>query len=80
MGARRKKRRKKVKFRPMSFKLTEQQYKALRVYCRRNGITPIRYLKKLINHQIERFKNDLPPENFITANQLELFSEEGTPD
>jgi hypothetical protein len=77
MGAKRRKKRKKVKFRQLSFKLTEQQYKALRIYCRRNKLTPIRYLKKLINHQIERFKNDLPPEHLVTPNQLELFPEEG---
>jgi len=76
MSARRKKKRKKVKFKPLSFKLTEQQFKALKVYCRRNNLTPIRYLKKLINHQIERFRNDLPPETFVTPNQLELFAEE----
>jgi len=79
MGARRRKRRKKVKFRSLSLKLTEQQFKALRIYCRRNGVTPIRYLKKLINLQIERFKNDLPPENFVTPNQLELFQDEPRP-
>ncbi len=80
MSARRKKRRKKVKYRALSFKLTEQQYKALRIYCRRNGITPIRYLKKLINHQIERFKNDLPTETFVTPNQLELFPADVNPE
>ncbi len=76
MASARKKKRKKVKFRLLSFKLTEQQFKALRVYCRRSKITPIRYLKRLINHQIERFKNDLPIETFVTPNQLELFPEE----
>ncbi len=75
MTSAKRKKRKKVRFRQLSFKLTEQQYKALKIYCRRNKITPIRYLKRLINHQIERFKNDLPAESFVTPNQLELFPE-----
>lgn len=65
--------RKKVKYRKMSFKLSEVQYRALLIYCRRQKTTPIRYLKTLINHQIERYKQELPPPSFVSENQLKLF-------
>jgi len=65
--------RKKVKYRKMTFKLTEVQYRALLVYCRRYKTTPVRYLKTLVNKQVERYKQELPPSTIVSENQLELF-------
>ncbi|MEE4176422.1 MAG: hypothetical protein V2I46_02825 [Bacteroides sp.] len=65
--------RKKVKFRKMTFKLTDMQYRALLTYCRRYDTTPVRYLKTLVNKQVERYKQELPPPPMVSENQLELF-------
>lgn len=69
----RKPKRKKVKYRKMTFKLTDMQYRALMTYCRRYKTTPVRYLKTLVNNQVERYKQELPPPPFVSENQLELF-------
>lgn len=76
VGQRKKPKRKKVKFRTMAFKLTDMQYRALQVYCRRYKTTPVRFLKNFVNNQVDRYKQELPPPSFVTENQLELFSEE----
>lgn len=65
--------RKKVKYRKMAFKLTDTQYRALVIYCRRYKTTPIRYLKYIVNQQVERYKQELPPPSYVSENQLELF-------
>lgn len=65
--------RKKVKYRKMSFKLTEVQYQALLIYCGRQKATPVRYLKALVNQQVERYKQELPPVSLVSPNQLTLF-------
>jgi len=72
-ASKRKPKRKKVKYRKMAFKLTDMQYRALLVYCRRYKTTPIRYLKSVVNHQVERYKQELPPPSYVSENQLELF-------
>jgi len=76
VGQRKKPKHKKVKFRKMSFKLTEMQYRALEVYCRRYKTTPIRFLKSLVNNQVDRYKQELPPPSVVTENQLKLFGDE----
>ncbi|MDX9941831.1 MAG: hypothetical protein RBS53_06375 [Bacteroidales bacterium] len=57
----------------MSFKLTDMQYRALLTYCRRYNTTPVRYLKTIVNNQVERYKQELPPTPIVSENQLELF-------
>ena len=72
-ASKRKPKRKRVKYRKMTFKLTDMQYRALVVYCRRYKTTPIRYLKTIVNQQVERYKQELPPASYVSENQLELF-------
>ena len=69
----RKRKRKPIKFRQVSFKLTVGQKAALDRFCRMHNTTPIRYIKALVNSQVERYKPGSPPPTFVTANQLELF-------
>ncbi|MFO7977129.1 MAG: hypothetical protein R6U64_00600 [Bacteroidales bacterium] len=66
-------RRKKIRYRKMAFKLTQGQLEALVSLCRHNNTTPIRYLKSLVNHQVERYRTEGPPVSYVTENQLELF-------
>lgn len=72
----RKRKRKPIKFRQISFKLTEGQKAALDRFCRANQTTPIRFIKALVNNRVERYRPGDSPPNFVTENQLELFEEE----
>ncbi len=65
--------RKVIKFRQISFKLTEYQKKALDRYCKTNKLTPVRFMKALINEHVERFRDQVRTPSYVTENQLELF-------
>jgi hypothetical protein len=66
-------RRKKIRFRKMNFKLTQGQMEALERLCRQKKTTPVRFLKTLVNSQVERYRSETPPVSYVTENQLELF-------
>lgn len=72
----RKKKRKPVRFRQISFKLTEGQKTALDRYCTAYKTTPVRFIKSLVNSHVERYRPESPPQSFVTENQLPLFEEE----
>ncbi len=72
----RKKLKKKIKYRKLGFKLTEGQKGALDAYCRVHRITPVRFIKALINQQVAKYRDNPAPPSFVTPNQLELFQEE----
>ncbi len=74
--ASKKRKRKPIKFRQISFKLTEGQKAALDRFCRMNKTTPVRFVKWLVNNHVERYRPEMPPPSFVTDNQLELFREE----
>lgn len=57
----------------MSFKLTVGQKKALESYCRTHNITPIRFMKSLVNTHVERYRDHPGPPSYVTENQLKLF-------
>ncbi len=65
--------RKAIKFRQIAFKLTEYQKKALDRYCKTNKMTPVRFMKALINGHVERYRDQVRPPSYVTENQLELF-------
>jgi len=73
ISTRKKPSRKKVHFKKMTLKLTESQFKALEKYCRKFKTTPVRHIKMVIGMQVERYRDELPPPNYATSNQLELF-------
>lgn len=66
-------RRKPVKYRQMGFKLTDGQKKALEHYCRVHKVTPIRFIKSLVNNHVARYRPEDPPPSYVTENQLDLF-------
>ncbi len=73
---RRRRKRKGIKYRQVSFKLTESQKKALDRYCKTHKLTPVRFMKTLVNNHVARYKTEPPPPSYVTENQLELFDSE----
>ncbi len=73
-GIRRSKRKRKgLKYKDVSFKLTVQQKKALDKYCKQNNLTPVRFMKALVNSHVARYREGDPPPSYVTKNQLKLF-------
>jgi len=75
MAARRKKKRKPIKYKTVSFKLSARQKKSLDAYCTVRSTTPIKLIKRSIQHFLSLNPED-PPPDYTTANQLDLFWEE----
>lgn len=71
-----KSKKKPVKFREIKFKLSDYQKKALDRYCRANQLTPIRFMKSLVNDHVARYRPENRPKSYVTDNQLELFAAE----
>ena len=76
MNFARKKNRKKVKFKTVTFKLSSKQKRSLINYCEARKTTPNKLIKKAIRRYIEFYASEVPPEYFITENQLDLFEED----
>ena len=69
-----KKKIKKIQFVNITFKLSKQQKRALSLFCKHHGITPI----KLIKRSIERYTSYVPEENakpYIHPRQLNIWDE-----
>ncbi|MFP4472020.1 MAG: hypothetical protein ACLFPE_15160 [Bacteroidales bacterium] len=75
MAQKRKKKRKATKYRIISFKLTDRQKKSLEKNCRVRRTTPIKLIKRSIDHFLSLQAEEKPP-NYATPNQLDLFGEE----
>ncbi len=65
--------KKKVKYKKITFKISDNQREALEVICRRQKTTPIRFLKSVIKKQTARYKAAPAPVSYVTENQLQLF-------
>ena len=70
---RRRRKRKGIKYRQVNFKLTESQKKALDRYCKEHKVTPVRFMKALINNHVARYRPESVPPSYVTENQLDLF-------
>ncbi|MCD4789651.1 MAG: hypothetical protein K8R37_06580 [Bacteroidales bacterium] len=73
---RRKKRRKKIRYKKITFKLSAKQKKSFENYCKARKTTPTKLIKKLLNRYINGFDKQVPDEYYVTENQLGLFDEE----
>jgi hypothetical protein len=65
---------KKIQFVEVSFKLSKQQKRAINLFCKHHGITPI----KLIKRTIERYTSYIPEENakpYVHPRQLNIWGE-----
>lgn len=72
----RKKRRKKVRFKEVTLKLSKNQQRSLDAYCKARRTTPNKLIKKMIRRFLTFHSKDIPEESFVTANQLDLFGPE----
>lgn len=72
---RHKKRRSVRKFKTVTFKLSEGQYRSLRNYCKARRTTPIKLIKRNIERFITAYEYDVPVELYVTENQLNLFED-----
>ncbi|MCD4744891.1 MAG: hypothetical protein K8R58_01165 [Bacteroidales bacterium] len=70
------KKTKKVRYRIISFKLSQKQKKSLDNYCKARKTTPTKLIKRSIKNFIEKFDKEVPQEYYITEKQLDLFDEE----
>lgn len=68
-----KRRRKKTRYVTVSFKLPTRQKKSLANYCKARQTTPNKLIKKSIRRYINGFEKSVPPEFYVTENQLDLF-------
>jgi hypothetical protein len=77
MPLRKKKKRKKVRYTQVTFRLSARQKRSLLNYCRARKTTPTRLIKKMIRPYISNYAEDVPEEYYITENQLDLFKDNG---
>ncbi len=68
------KKRKQIKFRKVSFKLTSQQMKSLENFCIRRGTTPIKFIKKSLEPFLTQYREikPIPP---TPHRQLTIFDQ-----
>lgn len=65
-------RKKKIKYKKITFMVTDVQKEALEVICKRQKTTPVRFLKSVVKKHTARYKADKEP-CVVTENQLQLF-------
>jgi len=68
-----KKTRKPIRYRALKLKLTARQKKSLDNFCRRNGTTPIKIIKKSIRPMLNNYASSIPRSPQVSARQLDLF-------
>ena len=71
-----KKKIKKIKYRKVSFKLSDKQKKVIDRYCKLKKTTPTRMMKAAIKDYLLRSNASLPEEDYISENQLKLFDDD----
>ena len=60
----------------ITFKLSRGQYYSLRNYCKARRTTPIKLIKRSISRFISNYEYEVPPELYVTENQLLLFDDD----
>ncbi len=75
MAAKRRKKRKPIRYKTITFKLTARQKKSLEANSKARKTTPIKLIKKSIGHYLTLQPED-PAPNYATPNQLDLFEED----
>ncbi len=68
-------RRKKHKFKVVSFKLSAKQMKSLKNYCQARKTTPVKLIKKSIRYYTDNFSEEVPRKYYATSNQLDIFDD-----
>ncbi len=75
-GSRSKRKKKGIQYKKVGFKLTVGQKKALERFCKMNKLTPVRFMKSLVNNYVARYREEPHPPSYVTKNQLKLFDQE----
>lgn len=70
------KKRRKPKFKTITFKLTESQFRSLSNYCSARKTTPVKLIKKNIERYTTAYVKEVPVQYYVSENQLNLFQEE----
>jgi hypothetical protein len=70
----RKKRRKKIRYKEVTLKLTKKQERSLADYCTDRRTTPNKLIKKMIRKFLS-YSRTGTEDTFVTPNQLDLFEE-----
>jgi hypothetical protein len=74
MPAKRTKRRKKIKYKSISMKVSANQYSTLQRYCSKHKLTPNKVIKKALRVYMDRFGPVLDNHTVkISENQLTIF-------
>jgi len=71
-----KKKTKKVRYRKITFKITDSQKKLLEKVSKQLKTTPNRLMKKAIREYLLRYKDTIAANDAVTANQLKLFDDD----
>ena len=72
---RKSRKRKKVKYKKISLKLSMKQYNSLKMYCDALSITPVKYIKRSISRYLKFQQADLLTKDLSSVNQLDLIEE-----
>ena len=72
----RKRKKKVIKYKTVTFKLSAKQMKSLRNYCSARKTTPTKLIKKSIRYYIDNFAEHVPEKYHVSHNQLDLFEKE----
>jgi hypothetical protein len=75
MPAKKRKKRKIVRFKTVTFKISARQKRSLMNYCEARGTTPNKLIKKSIRKYLESYADRVPEQYFVTEKQLKLFAE-----
>lgn len=75
MAKKAKKKRKVVKFKPITFKLSARQKRSLDKNCRARHTTPIKLIKKSIDNFLS-LRVEEKPVSYVSPNQLNLFEDQ----
>ena len=69
----RKKTRKPIRYKSITFKVTSRQKKSFDNFCKSRKSTPIKVIKRFIQPLLDNYAHSTPLNSFVNVNQLELF-------
>ncbi|MCX6271714.1 MAG: hypothetical protein NTU44_10935 [Bacteroidetes bacterium] len=70
------KKTKKIKYKKITFKVTEKQKQLIDRFCKAKRTTPTKMIKSAIRDHLSRYSSSLPESDYISENQLKLFDED----
>jgi hypothetical protein len=71
-----KKRKKTIKYKSVTFKISSTQKKSLENYCKARKTTPTKLLKKLLKPFLQNYSEKVPDEYHVSERQLDLFGDD----